>query len=41
VHAEIRADLKKRPEGWLHESAKQMTKAVEKDWEDWKKGKKQ
>ncbi len=38
---EIRADLKKRPEGWLHDAAKQMVKAVEKDWEDWKKAKKE
>jgi uncharacterized protein DUF2252 len=39
--AEIRADLKRRPEGWLHDAAKQMAKSVEKDWEDWKKGKKE
>ena len=39
--ADIRSDLKKRPEGWLHEAAKAMAKTVEKDWEDWNKGKKE
>jgi uncharacterized protein (DUF2252 family) len=34
----IRADLKKRPSGWLHEAAKQMAREIEKDWNDWRKG---
>jgi Uncharacterized protein conserved in bacteria (DUF2252) len=37
VIAEIRADLKKRPAGWLHDAAKQMAKLVEQDWNDWRK----
>jgi hypothetical protein len=30
-------DLKRRPQGWLHVAAREMAKAVAKDWEDWKK----
>ncbi len=36
--AAVRQDLKKRPADWLADAAKDMTKAVLKDWEDWKAG---
>ncbi len=32
----IRRDLKKRPSGWLHAAVKEMSRAVMKDWEEWK-----
>ncbi len=34
---EIQRHLKTQPRGWLHNSAKQMAKAVEADWRAWKK----
>ncbi len=33
----VRRDLKKRPADWLHETTKEMLKAVTKDWEEWRK----
>jgi hypothetical protein len=33
----VRRDLGKRKPDWLHEAAHVMTKAVLKDWEEWKK----
>ena len=33
----VRRDFKKRPPHWLYEAAKEMTKAVTKDWEEWRK----
>jgi hypothetical protein len=34
----IRRDLGKRKPDWLLGAAEQMTKAVLKDWEEWRKG---
>jgi uncharacterized protein (DUF2252 family) len=34
----VRRDLGKRKSDWLYEAAQEMTKAVLKDWEDWKRG---
>jgi hypothetical protein len=33
----VRRDLSNRPPNWLHDAAKQMTKAVMEDWEEWRK----
>jgi hypothetical protein len=33
----VRRDLGKRKPDWLHEAAREMTKAVLKDWEEWRK----
>jgi hypothetical protein len=33
----VRRDLAKRKPDWLHEAAQEMTKAVLKDWEEWRK----
>ena len=33
----VRRDLSKRKPDWLHEAAREMTKAVLKDWEEWRK----
>jgi len=30
-------DLASRPDGWLHEAAKEMVVAVQEDWRSWKK----
>ena len=32
----VEKDLKKRPADWLHSAAKQMAKAVGRDWEKWR-----
>lgn len=32
----LRRDLSRRKPGWLHEAVKEMTKAVMKDWEEWR-----
>jgi hypothetical protein len=32
----IRADMKKRGEGWLAQAAEEMVKAVTQDWRDWR-----
>jgi hypothetical protein len=32
----IKADLAKRPQGWLHESARAMLDAIKADWHNWK-----
>jgi len=34
----VRRDLAKRKPGWVHEAAKKMVNAVQKDWEEWRKG---
>jgi hypothetical protein len=34
---EILSDLEKRPDGWLHESARKMARSVEQDWREWKR----
>ncbi|MGO8815451.1 MAG: DUF2252 family protein [Terriglobia bacterium] len=34
----VRRDLAKRKAGWVHEAAKKMVDAVQKDWEEWRKG---
>jgi hypothetical protein len=34
----ILQDLKDRPKGWLQTAAKEMARAVGRDWADWKKG---
>jgi hypothetical protein len=34
----MRRDLAKRKPGWLHESAKKMVGAVQRDWQEWRKG---
>lgn len=34
--AAIRADLKKRPRGWLNAAAKATVAAVERDYEEWR-----
>ena len=36
----VRTDLNKRSPLWLHEAAKAMVKAVQSDWEEWRKPKK-
>lgn len=33
----VRRDLGKRKPNWLHEAAKEMSKAVIKDWQEWRK----
>jgi hypothetical protein len=33
----VRRDLGKRKPDWLHEASEEMTKAVLKDWEEWKR----
>jgi hypothetical protein len=33
----VRRDLGRRKPDWLHEAVHNMTKAVLKDWEEWKK----
>lgn len=33
----VRADLAKRPQGWLHRAARKMIKAIVDDWEKWKR----
>ena len=35
--AEITADLKRRPAGWLHKATKLMREDVLRDWKDWRK----
>ena len=34
--ASLRADLKKRPRGWLNAAAKAMVAAVKRDYEEWR-----
>ncbi len=32
----VEKDLKRRPANWLHSAAKQMAKAVRRDWKKWR-----
>jgi hypothetical protein len=34
----VRRDLARRKAGWVHEAAKKMLDAVQKDWQEWRKG---
>lgn len=34
--ADVRRDLKRRPEGWLHNATRKMAEAVQKDWKIWR-----
>ncbi|HVV46763.1 MAG TPA: hypothetical protein VHC72_16230 [Bryobacteraceae bacterium] len=35
--AEVLADFKKRPPGWLHKAAASMVAATKQDWNEWRK----
>jgi hypothetical protein len=35
--ADVKRDLRRRPGNWLHRAAKEMVRAVEGDWREWKR----